>query len=224
MLIRRDWIRKFTNELLPNCYTKLEENLHWSATCQSCWFGDLQFQVWCGEGEQYTVDLSKRSCTCRKWDLTGIPCHHAIAAIQEKYDKVERYISPWYSKASYMNAYQPLINPINGYSMWPKTGFTPVIPPSGRIKQGRPKKKRILGAEEYINPKYPNKLRKVGQNSVFCGRCGKHGHNRRTCTAPIPNRSVETDGVGTSSDVRGGTIDVQLISGETRGRDGGTIV
>lgn len=60
MLIRREWIRKFSNELLPICHTKLEENLNEASVCSSKWFGDLQFQVWCGEGEQYTVDLAQR--------------------------------------------------------------------------------------------------------------------------------------------------------------------
>lgn len=41
MLIRREWIRKFTNELLPNCYSKLEEYLNESALCEARWFGDL---------------------------------------------------------------------------------------------------------------------------------------------------------------------------------------
>lgn len=172
MLIRREWIKKFSNELLPNPYGKLEESLHESSVCSAKWFGDLQFQVWCGEGEQYTVDLNQRSCSCRKWDITGIPCPHACAAIHLKKDKPQRYIHDCYSKMSYMNAYQPLINPTNGYKMWPKTEFDPVLPPNERRKQGRPKKKRILGAEEYINPKYPHKLRKIGQNSVFCSKCG----------------------------------------------------
>ncbi|KAH7844546.1 hypothetical protein Vadar_029198 [Vaccinium darrowii] len=213
MLIRREWIKKFGNELLPNCYSKLEENLKQSSICSSHWFGDMQYQVWFGEGEQYTVDLNIRSCSCRKWDLCGIPCPHAIAAIQEKKDKVEGYISKWYSETSYINAYQPLVKPINGSKMWPKTGFTPVIPPSERRKQGRPKKKRILGAEEYINPKYPNKLRKIGQNSVYCGRCGQHRHNRRSCTGP----DVGSSRGGGRSGVQGRGGGRSGVQGSSRG-------
>ncbi|KAL5572511.1 hypothetical protein UlMin_022108 [Ulmus minor] len=42
---------------------------------------------WCGKGEYQisissqamaVVDLDKRTCTCRKFDLAGIPCSHAI--------------------------------------------------------------------------------------------------------------------------------------------------
>ncbi|KAH0632563.1 hypothetical protein KY284_035349 [Solanum tuberosum] len=31
--------------------------------------------------DNWAVDLEKRTCSCRKWSLTGIPCKHAIAAI-----------------------------------------------------------------------------------------------------------------------------------------------
>ncbi|GAA0158245.1 hypothetical protein LIER_15326 [Lithospermum erythrorhizon] len=31
---------------------------------------------------QCVVDLEKRCCTCRKWQLTGIPCKHACASIR----------------------------------------------------------------------------------------------------------------------------------------------
>lgn len=59
MSIRREWIRKFTNELLPNCYTKLKENLQWSATCQSCWFGDLGSKYGVGKGSNIKLTLAK---------------------------------------------------------------------------------------------------------------------------------------------------------------------
>ncbi|XP_073304581.1 uncharacterized protein [Primulina huaijiensis] len=31
--------------------------------------------------DQHSVDLSIRSCSCRRYDLTGIPCKHAVCAI-----------------------------------------------------------------------------------------------------------------------------------------------
>ncbi|KAE9459215.1 hypothetical protein C3L33_08887, partial [Rhododendron williamsianum] len=80
-------------------------------------------------------------------------------------------------------------------------GHTPVLPPKGKRKFGRPKKKRIRALEEYLNPKDPTKLRKLGQNSVYYRRCGKHGHNRRTCATPLPEASgtiVQARGRGTS--------------------------
>ena len=73
MLIRREWIKKFNGQLLPNIYAKMESNKDDSATCIAGWFGELQVQVRCMHGEQYTVDLKKRTYSCKKWDLYGIP-------------------------------------------------------------------------------------------------------------------------------------------------------
>ncbi|XP_024178642.1 uncharacterized protein LOC112184623 [Rosa chinensis] len=36
------------------------------------------------EGSKNVVKLAMRTCTCRRWDLTGIPCKHAISAIYMK--------------------------------------------------------------------------------------------------------------------------------------------
>ncbi|XP_058202873.1 uncharacterized protein LOC131317332 [Rhododendron vialii] len=119
MLIRREWIKKFTNPLLPNIYDKIEALSNESSTCYATWFGDLQFQVKVGgrDGKQYTVHLNHRSCTCRRWNLTGLPCPYAMAAIQERNLDTQAFIHGFYSKGSYLKAYEPLINPINGYKM-----------------------------------------------------------------------------------------------------------
>ncbi|KAH7840528.1 hypothetical protein Vadar_018090 [Vaccinium darrowii] len=124
MLIRREWIKKYGNKLLPNLYDRLENLIDESRTCYATWFGDLQFQ-----------------------------CRH---------QQPEVFIHAYYSKASYLRAYEPLIKPINGYKMWPQTEYTPVLPPTQKRKVGRPRMKRIRALEEYINEKNPNKLRRVG--------------------------------------------------------------
>lgn len=163
MLIRREWIKKYGNELLPNLYDRLENLIDESRTCYATWFGDLQFQVRVNEEEeQYTVDLNGRTCSCTEWDSTGIPCPHAISVIQCRHQQPEVFIHAYYSKASYLRAYEPLIKPINGYKMWPQTEYTPVLPPTERRKVGRLRVKRIRAPEEYINQKNPNKLRRVG--------------------------------------------------------------
>ena len=62
-----------------------------------------------------------RTCTCRRWDLTGIPCQHALAVMREEGLKVEDYVDDFYSLAKYKKAYAETINPINGQNMWVKT-------------------------------------------------------------------------------------------------------
>nr|GEZ25771.1 hypothetical protein [Tanacetum cinerariifolium] len=39
------------------------------------------FNIIMKEGDQCVVNMRTRECSCRKWELTGIPCKHALAAI-----------------------------------------------------------------------------------------------------------------------------------------------
>jgi len=45
------------------------------------WNGDDHYEVRGPTGFSCVVDMKKRSCACRKWDITGMPCKHAVAAI-----------------------------------------------------------------------------------------------------------------------------------------------
>ena len=67
-----------------------------------------------------TVDLEARTCSCRKWDMTGIPCRHAISCISFLHKEVEDFISPLYKKENYLKAYSSSIPPIDGKRFWPK--------------------------------------------------------------------------------------------------------
>lgn len=45
------------------------------------WCGNDEFEVAGPNGVQYKVKIPTRHCGCRKWDISGIPCIHAITAI-----------------------------------------------------------------------------------------------------------------------------------------------
>lgn len=46
-------------------------------------------------GKIFIVDLEGRICSCREWDLTGVPCVHArLALINEGKDI---YVNEYYS-------------------------------------------------------------------------------------------------------------------------------
>lgn len=99
-----------------------------------------QFQVTGKENNHMqAVDLAKRTCTCRKWDITGIPCQHAIAAIYVKDQDPAGYVDSCYSQKKYLEAYDPIIHPIAGEDQWPIV-VAPLEPPAYRPQPGRPKK------------------------------------------------------------------------------------
>ncbi|GKB44455.1 mutator type transposase [Tanacetum coccineum] len=45
------------------------------------WNGDELIQVKGPYGYQCVVNLQQRVCSCRKWEVSGLPCKHAVAAI-----------------------------------------------------------------------------------------------------------------------------------------------
>jgi len=62
------------------------------------WHGDSeysQFSITDGT-DTYAVNLIARSCACRKWDLSGIPCAHAITVIFYNQANPDDYVAHWY--------------------------------------------------------------------------------------------------------------------------------
>nr|GEW07216.1 ribonuclease H-like domain-containing protein [Tanacetum cinerariifolium] len=47
------------------------------------WNGDDKYQVTVGRGDKCVVNMSTKVYTCRRWELTGIPCKHVVAAIND---------------------------------------------------------------------------------------------------------------------------------------------
>ena len=128
------------------------------------------------KGDQsYGVNLENRTCSCKWWDLSGVPCVHAVAAFGfVKTDPVEG-VSAWYSKRMWVNAYSYFIRPVGGTSMWPHTTNDPPLPPILRKMPGRPRKLRIKHVTERVNA-----VTRSGR-MMTCSICWEKGHNKKTC-------------------------------------------
>ena len=70
------------------------------------------------ERERHVVDLVGRTCSCRAWDLTGIPCKHGVAVIFVNRKKPKDYSHPCYYKNAYVGIYKTPIPPMSGQSEW----------------------------------------------------------------------------------------------------------
>ncbi|XP_028070557.1 uncharacterized protein LOC114273018 [Camellia sinensis] len=141
------------------------------------WVRGLRYQINYFNGQQFVVDLGDSTCSCRKWDLTGIPCCHAISAIYDKHEQPEDYVAHWYKKETYLASYKPMIYPINGSEMWPKSVLPGLLPPKVKEQPGRPRKLRKMQANE---PKNPYKMHR-GNTTTTCSLCSKLGQNKRGC-------------------------------------------
>ncbi|GKE29589.1 mutator type transposase, partial [Tanacetum coccineum] len=104
--------------------------------------------------DQYVVNMDRRVCSCRKWELTGIPCKHVMAAI---YNMSENSV---------------------GLAVESRTV---IIPPLYKSPIGRPPKKRKKSNDEIASQSASSdKLSRKGK-LVSCGKCGNVGHNRKGC-------------------------------------------
>ncbi|XP_021985456.2 uncharacterized protein LOC110881541 [Helianthus annuus] len=77
-----------------------------------------------GPRSQCVVNVKHKACACRKWDLTGMPCKHAVAAIWDMSRNSidvgipEEWVSDVYWLSTWKKVYDNVIEPINGLDMW----------------------------------------------------------------------------------------------------------
>ncbi|GKD15472.1 mutator type transposase, partial [Tanacetum coccineum] len=149
--------------------------------------------------EQCVVNVEDKSCSCRKWDLTGIPCKHAVAAI---WNIAENGLEPgipetWVHESYWLTTWEEMyrfkINPCNGPDLWPPSNSPITLTPSDyHTPIGRPPKKRNKSATElYDNMVKDDKLSRAGK-TVTCNKCGQKDHNSRSCKGHMGPQSTGT--------------------------------
>ncbi|KHG09352.1 exonuclease v, mitochondrial [Gossypium arboreum] len=166
---RRTDSDQWLTRLTPSMEEKLEkESLKVSALQVQLTTGS-EFEVQ-GESTE-VVDMDGWDCSCKGWQLTGLPCCHAIAVIncigRSPYD----YCSRYFSTESYRLTYAESVKPIpdtdwamqNDYSEAVMT----VTPPTRR-PPGRPTTKKV-GLQEAM------------KRQLQCSKCKGLGHNKATC-------------------------------------------
>ncbi|GJT97323.1 pentatricopeptide repeat-containing protein [Tanacetum coccineum] len=94
--------------------------------------------------------------TLMMWQLSGLPCSHAIAVIFKLNRRAEEYVPDCFRKRMFHDAYHHYLTPVSGMSFWPecskmskghnKSGCknqTVLLPPKPPAKKGRPRKNPI---------------------------------------------------------------------------------
>ncbi|XP_019224065.1 PREDICTED: uncharacterized protein LOC109205773 [Nicotiana attenuata] len=64
--------------------------------------------------DRHIVNLGAKKCTCRTWDLCGIPCPHAICALLYKKQDPLSEIHWFLSKEAYLQTYSHKLQPVRG--------------------------------------------------------------------------------------------------------------
>ncbi|CAI9299606.1 unnamed protein product [Lactuca saligna] len=82
-------INKFVGLLTPSATNIMEKNVNWASQYTARWNGSDKYQVQGLWQDQHVVDMIERVCSCRKWELIGLPCKHVIAVLNDKVDNGE---------------------------------------------------------------------------------------------------------------------------------------
>lgn len=184
---RRAKSQLWVSVLTPSAENRLVEAISRGSTYQVLRSDEVEFEVLSAERSDI-VNIGTHSCSCRDWQLYGIPCSHAVAALISSRKDVYAFTEKCFSVASFREAYAEDLNPIPWRIGWKKEGEAPpmydddvrdVRPPKFRRPPGRPEKKRIC-VEDLDR----------GKHTVRCSRCNQTGHYKTTCKAVTMN-SIE---------------------------------
>lgn len=64
--------------------------------------------------DMFFVNLKDNLYSCRRWELTRLPCVHALSCMKSRNFRIEYYILEDYRKSRYMSVYKPMIYLVNG--------------------------------------------------------------------------------------------------------------
>ncbi|GAA0171933.1 hypothetical protein LIER_25858 [Lithospermum erythrorhizon] len=154
--MNRDRTELWEGRLCPKSRSKLVKNVKEASGCMPMKCDKTHYQVYSGESSnQWAVDFERRQCSCKKWQLNGLPCKHVCVAITMNGEYIEEYADDCYTVSTYKQVYSHSIMPMSGPNMWPPTGRVGPLPPliiqrrAGRIRKLR----RVNLIEEEDNGK-----------------------------------------------------------------------
>ncbi|XP_016694733.1 uncharacterized protein [Gossypium hirsutum] len=137
------------------------------------------------------------SCSCRNWDLTSIPCMHALVFIHLKMSSQRPMYKPGTpSKPNFK--FTPTLS-VRGPKQWVSlSNMLSILPPTLRKPHDRPTKVRRKEPDE---PQTTERLSKRGVD-MRCSKCKRIGHNKRSCKWEVgQNIPVKRHKVGVHNQV-----------------------
>ncbi|CAN1262191.1 hypothetical protein LINPERPRIM_LOCUS11182 [Linum perenne] len=189
----------------PKILRKLAGRAKMSRYCHIIGNGKDGYEVRYKNEDRFVVQLELAKCSCRSWELTGVPCPHAISCIICEGKDPQEFIDDCYTVERYWKTYDNVMILMNGHSAWVPSQYDPVLPPLRRKMPGRPKKNRVRSVEEkevgirrrrrkYTDEELmardkndSSKMSRVAR-IMTCKSCKKEGHNTRTCSLQKENQ------------------------------------
>jgi hypothetical protein len=135
---------------------------------------------------RFTVNLEDITCSCRFWQLSSLPCPHAISYIYYAGRCLEDFVARCYFVEEYNKIYAHYLQHVEGRAFWPVSNREKPLPPKYVRMPGRLKKERKRQDGEKKKPTR-GRLSKKG-TVIRCKVCKGTGHNRTTCSRRIGSR------------------------------------
>ncbi|KAF7141601.1 hypothetical protein RHSIM_Rhsim06G0106500 [Rhododendron simsii] len=89
--------RAHTSLVTPMIRKRLDEVVDQSRVCKITFAGGEEYQV--VEGVvSHVVNLKARTCCCKVWEISGLPCKHAASCISHKRMNVEEFCHTYYHR------------------------------------------------------------------------------------------------------------------------------
>ncbi|XP_010501714.1 PREDICTED: uncharacterized protein LOC104778986 [Camelina sativa] len=173
---RRDLSLRWNSILVPSADKRIVEAISDADCYQVLRANEVEFEIASTERTNI-VDIRTRVCSCNRWQLYGLPCAHAAAALISCGQNPRQFAEPCFTVGSYQQTYAQIIGETPDINLWKKKQQEPgkcvplILPPKTRRPPGRPKKK-VVRAENLKRPK----------RIVQCGRCHLLGHSQNKCT------------------------------------------
>ncbi|KAL1533815.1 hypothetical protein AAHA92_33652 [Salvia divinorum] len=171
---------QLTSILVPSAEKRISEAISDARCYKVLRANEVEFEIVSSERTNI-VDIRSRICSCRRWQLYGLPCAHGAAALISCGQNAHLFAETCFTVHSYRETYSQMIHPIPDKRLWGEPGKgtdgggaqvdVTIRPPKTRRPPGRPKKK-VLRLESLKRPK----------RVVQCGRCHMLGHSQKKCT------------------------------------------
>nr|POE69372.1 hypothetical protein CFP56_08627 [Quercus suber] len=161
---------QWTTKLTPSKEERLQKETSIARSLQVLIAHGSTFEV---RGESVDiVDIDHWDCSCKEWQLTGLPCCHAIAVFEcigrNPYDYCSRYFTAESYRLTYAESIQPVPNVDRPIPDESALAVVTVTPPPTKRPPGRPKMKQ----SESID---------IIKRQLQCSKCKGLGHNKKTC-------------------------------------------
>lgn len=164
----------------PKIRKKVAKNAEFANMCFASPLGQDVFQVQIKD-YQHILDINARTCDCRRWQLTGVPCCHAISCLRSERIQPESVLANCYSVETYKNTYEFNIWPCKDKSEWEKVNGPEVKPPVYEMKVGRPPNSRRKQPQEVQGKNEPRLSRHGVVIHCNCKYCLDANHNSAGC-------------------------------------------